>query len=206
MLDGLRFYPVELLNTATSYVGQTMVIALLSPETVGIFAVSLGVSRLLEIVYGTISTILLPAAAARPQDQVVKMTLRAGRLTLALLSLIAIPLIVIAPLLVPLLYGRDFAPAGLIAQCLLLEVVFSGTTTILLQAFIALARPEIVSVVQTANLAVVSALLLAFVPSQGVVCAAAILLFMALARLGFLIVMYRAVLGVPVWINSVRPD
>ena len=195
---GLRCYPIELLTTATAYVGQVMVVMLLEPVAVGYFTVSVGIARMLEIFYATVSTVLLPATAAQPTSEVVEKTMRAARLNLFLMTLFALPVLLAIPTILPLVYGTDFAGAADIACILLLEGVVSGTVWVLMQAFVALQRPEIPTLVHAVTLILSATMLLAIVPAYGVVGAAATLLVISLAKLIVALGLYRLILAVPI--------
>lgn len=197
MKYAVRCYPMELLNTALTYVGQAMVVALLEPTAVGYFAVSLGVARLLEIFYTAVATVLLPATAARSATEVIEKTGRAARLTLLLMAVLAVVLFLMLPVLVPLVYGSGFSDVVVIARILVIEGVVSGTVWILAMAFVALGRPELPTVVQISTLVLSTTMLLLWVPTYGARGAAEVLLAVAVAKLLLVGALYRFGLKVP---------
>lgn len=57
-------------------------------------------------------------------------------------------IMLVAPFVMPLLYGPDFKEAISVFRMLLLEVSISGGTMVLAQAFMALGKPKIVTILQ----------------------------------------------------------
>jgi enterobacterial common antigen flippase len=194
---GLRCYPIELLTAASAYVGQAIVVLMLDPASVGYFTVSVGLARLLEMFYATAASVLLPSIAAKRQEDVVEKTLRTARLTFLCMVLFAALALVLIPVVLPLVYGADFAGAANVARLLVMEGVVSGTVWVLLQGFTALGRPELPTLVHGLSVLLSAALLVLFIPPYGVLGAAASLLAVAVLKLAFTMGLYRSVLGVP---------
>jgi O-antigen/teichoic acid export membrane protein len=194
---GLRCYPIELLNTALTYAGQAMVITLLAAADVGYFNVAIGVGRILEVIYTTVATVLLPATAGQHPASITERTMRAARLTLFLMILALVPMALAIPVIMPLVYGPDFANAVSIARLLLLESALSGAVWVMLQAFLALGRPEYPTILQIAALVISVSSLLLVVPGYGAVGAAAVLVGVAVLKLALAVALYRVVLKVP---------
>jgi O-antigen/teichoic acid export membrane protein len=193
---GLRCYPIELVNAANGYLGQVAVVALLPAASVGVFIVSMGISRLLEIFYSAIAAILLPATAARRKTDVVEKTAQAVRLNLLAMLSMALPLIIVMPYVLPAVYGTSFVEAVPVARTLLMEGMLSGSIWVLMQAFIALGRPELATMVHLLVLVVSATLLVTLVPREGALGAAQILLSMSLLKLLLVLLVYRIVLAV----------
>jgi O-antigen/teichoic acid export membrane protein len=194
---GLRCYPIELLTAASAYVGQAIVVLMLDPASVGYFTLSVGLARLLEIFFATAASVLLPSIAARRPSEVVEKTVRAARLTFLIMVLFAVPALLLIPVVLPLVYGADFAGAANIARLLVMEGVISGTVWVLLQAFVALGRPELPTMVHGVTVLLSAVLLLVFIPPYGVLGAAASLLAVSVVKLIFAMGLYRSVLAVP---------
>ena len=194
---GIRCYPVEFINAASTYIGQSIVVALVAPVGVGWFTVSLSIARLLEIFYATVSTVLLPATAARPKSEVLEKTARAARLTALLMAIFMAPLYVLLPWLLPLVYGSSFADAVPIARMLLLEALLSGTVWVLLQGFLALERPGLATILQVTGICASVTFLALIVPHGGARDAAKVLLGIGGLKLTLTIALYRLALGMP---------
>jgi O-antigen/teichoic acid export membrane protein len=193
---GLRCYPIELVNAANGYLGQVMVASMLAPEAVGFFIVSLGIARLLEIFYAAIAAILLPVTAAQSKADVINKTARAARVTFMAMACAAMPLIIAMGYVLPLVYGVSFDDAVPIARTLLLESLLGGTIWILMQAFVALGRPELATTIHVAVIGISAPLLIGLVPRLGPLGAAQILLSMSLLKLALVLLVYRLVLAV----------
>jgi O-antigen/teichoic acid export membrane protein len=95
----------------------------------------------------------------------------------------------------PAVYGADFASAASIARLLLLEGAISGTVWVMLQAFLALGRPELSAALQVVALALLVSLLLVVVPRYGAAGAAGVLLAVAIVKFALAMALYRVVLG-----------
>jgi enterobacterial common antigen flippase len=199
---GLRCYPHEFITGAAAYVGQVVVVTRVEPAAVGWYTVSLSIARLLEIFYATVSSVLLPATAARSAAEVVEKTARAARLTALLMTVFMAPLFLSLPWLLPRIYGTEFAEAVPVARLLLLEGVLSGTVWVLMQAFLALGRPGLAALLQASAVSASAALLFLLLPWCGVVGAAAILLSVAVGKLTLAFALYRMALGSPAHVLS----
>ena len=109
--------------------------------------------------------------------------------------LVVIPMTLMLPVLVPLVYGANFANATSIARLLLLESAISGTVWVMMQAFFALGRPGAPIILQVIALTLLVSSLVTIVPRHGVLAAAAVLLTLAVVKLMIAVILYRVVLG-----------
>jgi O-antigen/teichoic acid export membrane protein len=194
---GLRCYPIDLIGTTVNYLGQLVVVTMLDPRMVGLFAISYSVSRIAEPIYSAVVTVMLPATAGQAKAEIAIKIARAARLNLIVTICLIAPLFLSAPLLLPFAYGADFAPAAPIAQLLLLEVMVTGTAWILAQAFLALGRPGVPVTLHAVSLALSIPLLVAVVPSFGPVGAAAGLLIVAVVKLAYILSRFVVILEAP---------
>lgn len=193
---GLRAYGIDLLGTFSAQIGQVMVVGLLAPKAMGMYVVALSLSRMLDVLNTSITSVLLPKTAARPVAEVVAIVGRAARVSLILTLTASILVMLFAPILLPLLYGKEFLDALLVLRILLVEVTISGTIGVLAQTFMALGRPGIVTVLQSVGLALSVPLLLVCIPKYGFVGAGLALLASTTVRLGFVLLCYPIVLKV----------
>ena len=166
---GLRCYGIDLLNTLSNRLGQALVIGLLTPSAMGLYAVAFSISRMLNLFEQAVISVLVPKTAARPIPEIVRLTSCAARVTTALTILCVIPLTFLCPIFLKLLYGQEFLEAVPIFRLLLLEVTLGGTTWVLSQAFIAAGKPTIVTLFQGIGVGLSIPLLLVFVPVHGLV-------------------------------------
>lgn len=193
---GLRSYGVDLVTTLALQGNQVLMVGLLAPASMGIYVVALSLSRMLNVFQTSIVTVLFPKAAARPTVEVVDLTGRATRVSTTLALLAGIVVIILGPVLLRLLYGSEFLGAVPVFRILVIEVVLSGTTMVLAQAFMALGQPGIVTILQGIGLGLTVPLMLVLIPTYGLVGAGFALLGSTIARLAFILVCYPLILKV----------
>ena len=129
---GLRSYGIDVMGVVASYIDQLLLVALLAPSELGTYVVAVSLARMLHMISGATSTVLFAKVAAQPLDQVITFVSLSSRVTTTVTALIALALALAAPILLPVIYGPDFAPAVYIFPILLAELVqFSGTIRIL---------------------------------------------------------------------------
>lgn len=197
LLDyGARSYGIDLVGTFSVQVDQALVVAFLSPAAMGIYAVALSASRVLNALQGSIVTVLLPSTAARPAAEVVALTARAARVCTALAAPAAAAIAIAGPLAIRIMYGAKFAGAVPVFRILLVEVVLSGATWILVQAYMAVGRPGVVTTLQAFGLALSIPLMILLIPRLGLVGAAIALLVSTSVRLVLTLAGYRQLLRV----------
>jgi O-antigen/teichoic acid export membrane protein len=194
---GSRSYGIDLLSVLSMQIDQVLVVGLLTAGSMGIYTVALSVSRVLAIIHTSVNTVLFPKAASLDIDEIIAMTNRAARLSATTTLLAALALIIVAPLVIPLLYGGAFLAAVPIAQLLAIEVVLGGTAGVLGQAFLAAGRPIIVTLVQAVGLGTCVPLMLWLIPRYGLFGAAIALLSSTILRLVIVSLGYPALLRAP---------
>lgn len=192
---GLRSYGVDLLGTLSAQIDQAMVVGLLTPADLGLYVIALSLSRMLNVLQSSIITVLLPTTAARPVHEIIKITGRSARISLCVTLAAGILISILAPILLPLLYGREFLEALLVLRILLIEVTIGGTLWILAQAFMAAGKPGIVTILQSLGLALSIPFLLFFIPIYGFVGAGIALLCSTTVRLIFVLLCYPLILN-----------
>lgn len=180
---GLRAYGIDLLSLLTEKVDQVLVANLLSPTSMGLYAVALSMSRMLNLFQLSIIPVLLAKAAARPINEVVAIVGRAVRVSVAFTVLATIAIILLIPVLLQTLYGSEYLEAVAVFRILALEVVLSGTTWVLAVALMVLNRPGTVTVIQCLSLVLLVLLMLILVPLFGLEGAGLALLCSAVIRL-----------------------
>jgi enterobacterial common antigen flippase len=191
---GFRAYGIDLLNTIAQQVDQVLVIAFLSASEVGIYVVALNASRVINILHTAVVSVVFPTAAGRDKDRVVEMVERSARVSTSIALAFAIALIAVLPLILPLFYSGAFAPAVPVAQLLTVEAVLTGLVSVLAQAFMALDRPGVITVLQAFGLAAVLPLMLVLLPHFGLIGAAYALLISTTFRFVLIVVSFPAVL------------
>jgi O-antigen/teichoic acid export membrane protein len=191
---GLRSYGIDVMGVLSGYVDQILLVALLVPAELGMYVVAASLARMLHMISGATSTVLFPKVAAQPLDQVMTYVSLSSRVTTTVTGLIALALGLAAPILLPVIYGPDFAAAVYIFPILLAEAVLSGTVKIIGQGLMGAGRPGTITMVQGVGLACVLPLLALLVPPYGVMGAAVAMLLSTLLRLAFIAASYEILL------------
>jgi O-antigen/teichoic acid export membrane protein len=197
MTYGIRSYGIDLCGTMSFYVDQVLVIRMLRPEMMGAYVVALSLSRMLNAFHVAVAVVLLPKLVSRPIEQILILTGRAVRLTSTLTMFCGFVVALLGPVLLEMLYGKEYARAAGVVRILVVEVVLSGVTLLLSQPFMALGRPGLLTIFQVLGLLLNLPLLLVFVPRFGVEGAALALLASTIVRLVAVCWSFRARLGVP---------
>jgi O-antigen/teichoic acid export membrane protein len=184
---GIRSYGVDLLGTLSLQVDQVIVISILSASQMGAYGVVLNLSRMFNLFQGSIVMVLFPRATGRPAEEVVSLVERSARIGTLVTAFCSLIVALVGSGVLAFLYGKEYAGATNCLRVLLLEVTFSGCVFILAQAFMALGRPGIVTVLQAIGLSLSVPLMLVLVPRYGVMGAAVSLLISTTARLLFVL-------------------
>jgi O-antigen/teichoic acid export membrane protein len=182
---GVRSYGVDLCGTLSLYADQVLVVRLLSPEAMGIYVVALSLSRMLNVVHTAVAAVLFPKVVALLPSELFEVTGTAARMSTTLTAACGLVLACLGPIMLPLLYGHEFRNASSTLNILIAEVVLTGATLVLTQAFMALGRPGLVTILQSSGLLFTIPLLLLLVPRLGVLGASLALLCASVMRLGF---------------------
>lgn len=195
---GLGSYGNDLLGQFSYYIDQIIIAGLLRPADLGLYAVAVSLSRMVNFFSTSITIVLFPKASELSKDQAISLTFRAFRISTTLTLLASLVLMIVAPFVIPLLYGKDFNTALTVFRLLLLEVTLSGGILILAQAFMALGKPKFVSILQGIGLALVIPLLFVLVPRYGLLGAGGAMLSSAVLRFIFIILNIRYSLKVKI--------
>jgi len=195
---GVRSYGIDLCGTLSIYVDQALVVRLLSPDMMGIYIVALSLSRLLNMFHTSVVMVLFPRAVNRSSHEVLAMTGKAVRITTLMTSICGIVVMAIGPVLLMLLYGKEYSGALMILRILVVEVVLTGATQVLSQAFMALGRPGVITTLQVIGLSLTVPLMLLLIPRYGITGAALALLLSTCARFTFVLLSFPVYLHLPV--------
>ncbi len=180
---GVRSYGIDVLGTLSLQVDQVLVVSLLSADAMGSYVVVLSLSRMLSVFQTSVVMVLFPKAAGHSADKVLTMTGNSARIS-GLVSLVCGAIVCLAgPGLLRVLYGAEYASAAAALRILVLEAILSGVTFVLAQAFMALNRPGVVTLLQGIGLSLSVPLMLWLIPRYGIYGAAIALLTSTCARL-----------------------
>jgi O-antigen/teichoic acid export membrane protein len=191
---GSRSYGIEICSTLSLYIDQVFVVTVLSPSRMGVYVVALSLSRVLLTLHQSIAAVLFPRAVGMDVQEVLHLTGRALRVSMAFSLLGSGAMILSGPVLLSVLYGKSYANVNVPLQVLALEAVLSGSVTVLAQAFMALNRPGTVTVMQAVGLSITVPLLMVLVPKFGVLGAACSVFLSTLARCAMTYASFRFIL------------
>jgi O-antigen/teichoic acid export membrane protein len=194
---GLRSYGIDLCGTLSLYVDQALVIRILQPSLMGTYVVALSLSRVLNAFHTAVVMVLFPRAVSRPPREVLELTGRAVRMTTFVTALCGAGVMLAGPHLLTLLYGPEYRGAAAILRILVVEVVLTGATQVMSQAFMALSRPGVITVLQAIGLLLSIPLMLVLVPRFGIAGAALSLLLSTCARFAFVLASFSRFLDLP---------
>ncbi|MBF2087341.1 MAG: oligosaccharide flippase family protein [Synechococcales cyanobacterium K44_A2020_017] len=197
LLDyGIKAYGIDLIGSLSGKIGQALVVGMLTATSMGLYTVAISLSRVLNTFEEAINIVLLPKASARPLPEIILLTGRAVRASTFLTLLCVIPLLLLGPFFLTLLYGEDFAPATAVFRILLVEVLISGTTWMLAKSFMAAGRPGVVTVLQGIGLGITVPMMLLLIPRYGLIGAGLALLISTSVRFVLVLVSYPLVLKI----------
>jgi O-antigen/teichoic acid export membrane protein len=191
---GIRSYGIDLCGTMALYVDQAVVVRFLAPKMMGIYVVALSLSRMLNAFHTSVIMVLFPKAVNQSPEIVREMTGRAARMSTLLTAVAALGIGCLGPEVLSLLYGPEYRDAAVLLRILVVEVVISGATLVLGQAFMALERPGIVTVLQVIGLVAVVPLMILLVPWIGIVGAGVALLISTTLRFIFIVACFPLLL------------
>jgi O-antigen/teichoic acid export membrane protein len=194
---GVRSYGVDILGALALQVDQVLVISLLAPAAMGTYGVALSLSRMFNLFQGSAVSVLFPRASGCTADEILRMTEYATRVSTLVTGGCALVAAMVGPFMLRTLYGREYAGAAFTLEILLLEVTISGAVFILAQAYMALGRPGIVTIIQSVGLSFSIPMMLVLIPVWGINGAAVALLTSTIARFLFVYFGFRFILRIP---------
>lgn len=176
--------------------------AFLAAASVGLYSVATNISSILPVLTGTVALMLLPVAARRQGSaRTVILTLQA---TVAVALLIAVPLEILAPYALKLIYGSGFDDATLPLRLLLPGAVAQAAGTVLWSGLLAADRPFLGTAAIVPGAIVTAVGLIVFLPQYGIEAAAMITTVVYLGQLVALAAFYRHTLRIR-WRDYVFP-
>ena len=201
---GIRSYGADVVGILTAQLDRVLVVGILGPAAMGFYTVALSVSRILDVFHSAVVSVLFPKAMGRTVPEAVSLSGRGARVSASVTLLVAVGLGLLGPWLMRLVYGAEFVEAVPVLRFLLVAAILSGTTWVLSQAFMALDRPGLVTVLQGLGLGLSVLLLTALVPRYGLEGTGLALMISAMVRLVLMLLCFPLVLKTPVprlWLN-----
>jgi O-antigen/teichoic acid export membrane protein len=195
---GVRSYGIDLCGTMALYVDQAVVVRFLEPDAMGTYVVALSLSRMLNAFHTSVVLVLFPRAVSQSSATIREMTSRAMRMSTLLTVSAGAIIIALGPEVLTLLYGSEYRNATTVLRILVVEVVLSGATLVLSQAFMAIGRPGVITALQLTGLLLSLPLMILLVPHFGIVGAGMALLISTTTRFVCLLVSFPVFLKMQV--------
>lgn len=196
-LYGVRSYGVDLLGQIVAgQLDRILVVGLLNPAAMGLYVVAVSLARMIDVFPSAVAQVALPKGASRPVEEIVAIIGRGFRVSTTISVVAALVLASLGPLALRVVYGPEFSSAVPVFRILLAEVVLSGATWILAQAFMASNRPGITSITQGIGVGLTVPLLLVLVPRYGLVGAGLAILTSTTVRFIFVVASFPITLKV----------
>jgi O-antigen/teichoic acid export membrane protein len=196
----LKFYGVEFINTVSNQATQVIATSLLQPDVAGLYAIAFSLSRLTLILQTSTVGVLISKISALPIDNVKATVARSIKIILIPSSLLSIILIIFSKFILILLYGDEFRPAEHIFQVLVIESLLSGVISLLMQAFMAVGKPEVLTISQCSGFLINAILIVMLTPSYGALGLSVSLLIATFFRLVFILFSF------PIYLKSSVPN
>jgi len=196
---GIRSYGIDILGTLALQVDQVLVVGLLRAQDMGSYVVVLSISRMLNVFQTSVVMVLFPKAAGRSKECVLAVTGSSVRISALATAVCGASLCLAGPDLLRIIYGPEYAAAAEALRFLVLEAILSGMTFVLAQAFMALNRPGVVTVLQALGLSLCVPMMLLLIPRYGIYGAVFSLLASTTARFLFVCA------GFPIFLKTWPP-
>ena len=163
-------------------VDKIILVNLMSPAVYGIYVVTYALSRVLTVVGSAVVPVLLPKSAGRGAAEVTAMTTRALSVTTPLMALGTLGLVAFGAPALRMVYGPEFG-VGYLPLCVMsVEALVSSVVYVVMQPYLALNRPGVVTAIQVASVPLLCAAIWWLVPRFGATGAAMGLLTGAIFR------------------------
>lgn len=195
---GLRSYIGSLAWMANARLDQFVMSFAIALGQLGIYAVAVSYAGVLYPVLAAFANVLFPHVAGAERDRAASDIMKVLGLTILAASLGALVLGVASKVLVPGLFGQDFASASTVAVVLLAGTVFLGCNYVLSDALRGLGHPLVPSMAEVFGLLITIGGLWLLLPRLGIMGAAWTSVFSYAAVFGVLLVAVRRILGLSV--------
>jgi O-antigen/teichoic acid export membrane protein len=146
--------------------------ALIAVSATGVYSVASGLAETLWYVPNALGVVMF-SRAVDPQADAGRIAAAMTRTTFLLTAIVALPVFVLAPIVVELVYGPAFAEAAPALRGLLPGIVAYSVVAVLSRYIVGVGRPTIATAVLLVGLSTNVALNLVLIPALGLVGAAA---------------------------------
>jgi O-antigen/teichoic acid export membrane protein len=178
---------------------QLLMAALVAPSLLGLYVVALAWSGVVTPLLVAIGSVVFPrVAATRVVGDQVELLVRTLRFSSVLALCLCAPLLALTPLVVPLLFGRDYVDAVPVAALLVVAGTVTGLNTILQEGIRGLGHPKVVLWSELTGLAATVLALVLLMPRLGIIGAAIASLLGYLATSIPILLYLRTASGLPI--------
>ena len=138
----------------TRRLDQMVMTAFVAPGVLGNYALAAGLSALLMSMIGSIAQVALPRVARVDAGERVQTTAKFVRLAVIAATALALPAVLLGPLLIPPVFGSGYGPAGTAVLVLAPAGAIDGAVRVAEDALLGLGRPHRVLRAELVGLAV----------------------------------------------------
>lgn len=139
---GLRSHTSFVTTTLNERLDQLVISLFLAPASLGLYVVAVTLSSATMLVGSTVSLVALPQAARLTPGQArTDAVRRLVQLTFATSATVTVPLVIVTPFLLRVLFGPSFEPVANVARILLVAAVLFATGRVLSALLKGLGRP-----------------------------------------------------------------
>lgn len=161
-----RAAPAELLTLCSSWADRLVLIMLLAPRELGLYAVAYGFSRVVTIATPP-SGILLSTMSGREPREAKRLHDTAVRFCIAALATAVAIFFVLSDWLIHVFYGAEFLPAVGVFKILVLQAAVNQVAMITAQLYLSMNRPTVTSCIEFIAVAVSATLMVWLSPQYG---------------------------------------
>jgi O-antigen/teichoic acid export membrane protein len=183
----LRGAVADLLSGISGYIDRLVLVFLITPELLGLYAVAYSFSRLMLVLQTVVVTFVYSKLVGRPRAEIIALHNQVFRLMAYVVFGAAVGALLLGRQVLMLFYGHEFAAAHMIFFVLTVEAALTCTGQVTAQALYALDRPGYASIAQTASFVTVLATMLLLVPGLGPMGAAIAMAAAAFVRMAVLL-------------------
>jgi enterobacterial common antigen flippase len=188
---GLRDYAGEVSDFTTLRLDQLMLGGMASSAAMGLYVVAVRMSEVTTFMAGALADALMPeVAGSGKEDKPEALLARTLRLTLYANVAILVPLWLVAPIILRILFGESFVPATGAFRWLLVAAVVWSAGAIVIRGLQGFGHPGLTTIARFLSAIVTASALLVLLPRMGITGAAisslvgyAVLLVVALGAL-----------------------
>ncbi|UNK18766.1 oligosaccharide flippase family protein [Paenibacillus sp. N3/727] len=187
---GIRSYGTDVAGTLSGYIDQILVVGLLSPASLGLYVVSLNLSKILNTIQNAITSVLFPKASGLQHTEAIQLTFKVYRISTLVTIIVGAGVFLVAPYLLILLYGQSFADAVPIFRILIFQTAITSLSWILSQGFMSTGKPGVVTIIRMSTLGLNIVLLNILIPLLGTEGAAISLLITSVVEFTVIFLVY----------------